>query len=285
MSEQQQNHESTEPHSPEAPAGLAPTEKTTTPRARSRTSSPVCAASRRTVSFVLQGKGGCGKTLVASLIAQSLKERGEPVVCIDTDPVNRSFTAIETLGAQPVRLVKGNKVDVDAMNAWSERAVAEDASFVVDNGASSYLPMLEYLLEAEIFECIAESGKRVIVHMPVIDGRSLAHTVDALELASKSLPPCVDIVPWFNPYFGPLVADDGAELDQTELYADMAVRLSGPVKLPTLHPDYAGAYFERMLDANRTFADERADTAAGMISRMWLERTWKRIDEQIVQVL
>ncbi|MBK8176994.1 MAG: hypothetical protein IPK66_17570 [Rhodospirillales bacterium] len=152
MSEQQQNHEFTEPLTSEAPAGLAPTGKTTTPRARSRTSSPACAASRRTVSFVLQGKGGCGKTLVASLIAQSLKERGEPVVCIDTDPVNKSFTAIAALGAQPVRLVNGNKVDVGEMNAWSERAVAEDASFVVDNGASSYLPMLEYLLEAEIFE-------------------------------------------------------------------------------------------------------------------------------------
>ena len=145
--------------------------------------------------------------------------------------------------------MNGNKVDVGEMNAWSERAVAEDASFVVDNGASSYLPMLEYLLEAEIFECLAESGKRVIVHMPVIGGRSLAHTVDALELASKSLPRCVDIVPWFNPYFGPLVADDGAELDETELYAGMADRLSGPVKLPTLHPDYAGAYFEQ--DARR----------------------------------
>lgn len=280
-----QNHESTEPLSPEAPAGLGPTEKTTTPRARSRTSSPASVASRRTVSFVLQGKGGCGKTLVASLIAQSLKERGEPVVCIDTDPVNKSFAAIGSLGAQPVRLVNGNKVDVGEMNAWSERAVAEDASFVVDNGASSYLPMLEYLLEAEIFECLAESGKRVVVHMPVIGGRSLAHTVHALELAAKSLPPCVDIVPWFNPYFGPLVVDDGAELDETELYADMADRLSGPVKLPTLHPDYAGAYFEKMLDGNRTFADERADTGEGMISRMWLERTWKRINDQIVQVL
>ena len=284
MSDQQQNHELTELQSPEAPAGLVPTEKTTTPRARRQTSLPACAA-RRTVSFVLQGKGGCGKTLVASLLAQSLKERGEPVVCINTDPVNASFAAISSLGAEPVRLMRGNKLNVGEMNACAERATAEDASFVVDNGAASYLPMMEYLLEAEIFECIAESGKWVIVHMPVIGGRSLAHTVTALEIASKSLPGCVDIVPWFNPYFGPLVVDDGAELDETELYAGMADRLCAPVKLPTLHPDYAGAYFEKMLDANRTFADERADAGGGTISRMWLERTWKKINEQIQQVM
>src|ERR1700739_2386253 len=46
-------------------------------------SSPERNKPMRKAHFVLQGKGGVGKTFVASLIAQYLTERGEPVACLD----------------------------------------------------------------------------------------------------------------------------------------------------------------------------------------------------------
>ena len=44
------------------------------------------------VHITLQGKGGVGKSLVASLLAQHHLESGTPVVCIDTDPVNATLS-------------------------------------------------------------------------------------------------------------------------------------------------------------------------------------------------
>ena len=43
------------------------------------------------VHLTLQGKGGVGKSYVASLIAQHRMDKGMPVSCIDTDPVNSTF--------------------------------------------------------------------------------------------------------------------------------------------------------------------------------------------------
>ncbi len=43
------------------------------------------------IHLTLQGKGGVGKRLVASVLAQYLREKGKEVRCIDTDPVNRTF--------------------------------------------------------------------------------------------------------------------------------------------------------------------------------------------------
>ena len=40
--------------------------------------------------FVLQGKGGVGKSFIASLITQYLTEKGRLEACFDTDPVNGS---------------------------------------------------------------------------------------------------------------------------------------------------------------------------------------------------
>ena len=48
----------------------------------------------RKLHFVLQGKGGVGKTVVALLLSQCIEEKGEPVICVDTDPVNASLSSL-----------------------------------------------------------------------------------------------------------------------------------------------------------------------------------------------
>jgi nitrogenase subunit NifH len=42
-----------------------------------------------TIHLSLQGKGGVGKSLTVSILAQYLISRGIVVRCIDRDPVNR----------------------------------------------------------------------------------------------------------------------------------------------------------------------------------------------------
>lgn len=77
-----------EDHSPAETRDSQPSagsSRTTTSKGRA-TGSGSSAASRRaddarTVHLVLQGKGGIGKTYVASLIAESIAEKGEPLVC------------------------------------------------------------------------------------------------------------------------------------------------------------------------------------------------------------
>jgi CO dehydrogenase nickel-insertion accessory protein CooC1 len=57
-----------------------------------------------TVHLILQGKGGIGKSLVASWLAEFLIGRGQPVCCIDGDPVNRSLGQYKALGAEKLDL-------------------------------------------------------------------------------------------------------------------------------------------------------------------------------------
>ena len=45
----------------------------------------------KAVHFILQGKGGVGKSLVAA-IAQYVRTRTDAVVCFDTDPINQTLT-------------------------------------------------------------------------------------------------------------------------------------------------------------------------------------------------
>jgi adenylylsulfate kinase-like enzyme len=55
--------------------------------------------SKYPIHLVLQGKGGVGKSVVASWLAEFLIQRGGPVRCIDGDPVNPGPATPRTTGA------------------------------------------------------------------------------------------------------------------------------------------------------------------------------------------
>jgi len=68
---------------------------------RNGSSNPAVDLDGTTVHLSLQGKGGVGKSLVASLLAQYFKQRkGMTVRCIDADPVNQTLAQYKELGAQ-----------------------------------------------------------------------------------------------------------------------------------------------------------------------------------------
>src|ERR1700755_2993692 len=153
------------------PSPNAPSATTAASKKESRTSSSAPASSPsgvaepvRKVHTILEPKGGCGKTFVASLIAQALQERGEPVVCFDTDRENASLRDIPALKAEPVSLFLPNsdEIDVHAMDGMTERMLSEDSNFVLDNGATSFAPLSRYLVQDGIADAVAEGGKKMV---------------------------------------------------------------------------------------------------------------------------
>jgi Mrp family chromosome partitioning ATPase len=64
---------------------------------------------RGAIHLVMQGKGGVGKSLVSTWLAEYLLTRRKEVRCIDGDPVNRSLAQYAALNADKLDLV----------NSWS----------------------------------------------------------------------------------------------------------------------------------------------------------------------
>jgi hypothetical protein len=82
-----------------------------------------------TIHLVLQGKGGVGKTVVAGWLAEFLISRGQPVRCIDGDPVNRSLAQYKALPVEKLDLVNQSGVVVRSRyDALVDRFINEEAS-------------------------------------------------------------------------------------------------------------------------------------------------------------
>ena len=96
--------------------------------------------------LVLQGKGGVGKSLVATILAQYFTHHaGRQVHCVDTDPVNQTFAQYKDLTVKRLELLVDGVVDQRVFDDLMERLLTEQGLFVVDNGSSTFIPMWSYI--------------------------------------------------------------------------------------------------------------------------------------------
>ena len=81
------------------------------------------------------------KSIVASWLAEFLIGRGQPVRCIDGDPVNRSLAQMKALNVEKLDLLNDEGVVMRSRyDALINRFLTEETVFLVDSGATAFLP-------------------------------------------------------------------------------------------------------------------------------------------------
>ena len=207
-----------------------------------------------TVHLILQGKGGVGKSVVASWLAEFLMKRGQRVRCIDGDPVNRSFGEYKAFSAEKLDLLNADGVlDRTRYDGLVERFLAEDAVFVLDSGATAFLPFWSYLVESDLIGMLRAAGRTVYVHVPIGGGEMLNDTLLGFKTLAESATDR-NLVVWLNEYFGP-VARDGKTFNQMQVYLDHQDKVLTAVGIPQRSPDTFGQTIRRMREKKLAFEE------------------------------
>jgi DNA polymerase III delta prime subunit len=162
---------------------------------------------RGAIHLVLQGKGGVGKSLVATWLAQYLLGRQNEVRCIDSDPVNRSLAQYAALNADKLDLVNGNGVvERSRFDDLLDRFATEEVTFLLDSGATVFLPLWSFIMEIGMIGMLRDVGRQVYVHCVVCGGDMLNDTLMGFDTLAKSASDR-NIVLWLNEYFGGITRD------------------------------------------------------------------------------
>jgi hypothetical protein len=238
-----------------------------------------------TIHLTLQGKGGVGKSLVASVLAQYLRYSGRKVQCIDTDPVNRTFAQYSALAADRLCLRdEYNRIDQRSFDALMERFLIEDgATFVVDNGASTFLPLWHYLLENRALDYLRQHGRRVFVHTVITGGQALVDTLNGFhELAQTTQER--NIVVWVNEYFGRVEAE-GKKFAEMAAYRENADKVCGAVIFTKRNQDTFGRDLEEMISAKLTFDEAIAAAKLPIMAKQRLKVVQRDLFEQLEKVV
>jgi hypothetical protein len=209
------------------------------------------------VHLVLQGKGGVGKSLVAALLGQYyLHHTGAPPVCVDTDPVNATFAGYSAFKTRRLELLDRGIVNTGRFDELMMAILAEDVTFVVDNGASCFLPLTQYLFEGGVLGVLRNAGRRVVVHTVLTGGNGLHDTLAGFAWLAKNMPDDIGIVVWLNEFFGAIEAD-GKTFEQMKVYAEHKGRISALLRLPRQNAQTFGEDLKLMLDNRLTFLEAK----------------------------
>ena len=235
------------------------------------------------VHFMLQSKGGCGKTFSAALLAQYFMKIGADLKGFDTDQENRDFHAYKGLPVRYVDVMQGKtSIDQKKFDGFMESLLIEDGVFVVDNGANTFTPLLGYLVENNGIELLREAGKTVYVHSIIGGGDNYESTIAGFnDLAFNSDAP---LVLWLNEHFGELADRNGTPFMQTEDLKKYADKLCGVVMLHKRNPQTFGEDIKKMTKARLTIEEVMTSTEFVLMEKQRMRNFAKDIFEQLAKV-
>jgi len=235
------------------------------------------------IHLVLNGKGGVGKSVVATWLAEYLISRGRQVQCIDGDPVNRSFSQYKALAAEKLALVNEDGLLQRAhYDALVERFATTHGVFVVDSGATAFLPFWGYLIESEVIRILREAARRIYFHIPVTGGETLNDTLLGFSTVAAGSTE-KNVVVWLNEYFGPVMCD-GKRLIEMQVYAENQHKILGSVGIQERSPDTFGQTIRAMREKKLTFEEAIASPEFKLVQRSRLHIVRRELFEQLEQI-
>lgn len=235
----------------------------------------------KAVHFVLQGKGGVGKSFIASLLAQFIAQNEPEVHFYDTDPVNTTFSKYKKLNVEVVNILTDHQsIDASRFDGLIEQIIEKDGVAVIDNGAATFIPLMQYLRENGVVELLKESGVNVYIHVPVTSGQASMDTLVGLYTVLKDLKTSVMV--WLNNYWGN-VSLDGKEFQDWKVYQDNINQVVGVIQLDNLNPDTFGKDIKQMTSEHLTFDEVMQSSNYTLMPKQRLKTVQRNVFNQLAQ--
>ena len=208
-----------------------------------------------TIHFILQGKGGIGKSFVAVMLAQFFKSKGANLKAFDTDQENTTFAHYKALGAEHIPVMNESRtIDAKRFDSLMEKLLTDEGTFVIDNGANTFSPLLAYMVENDVVSFLTDNGKKVYLHTVVGGGDTLTDTANGFNSIAQGIEG-VPLVLWLNEHFGPMKTEEGKEFTETKVFKTNQSRLHGVVLLQARNHQTYGDDIKKM-NTKRLTVDE-----------------------------
>ncbi len=222
------------------------------------------------IHMILQGKGGVGKSVLAALLAQYMTLKGQNPLCIDTDPVNSTFHGYKALKVQRLQIMEGDEINPRNFDALIELIAPSQEDAVIDNGASSFVPLAHYLISNQVPALLKGFGHELVIHTVITGGQALLDTVSGFAQLVTQFPEGTRFVVWLNPFWGP-IEHEGKSFIDLKAYKDNKNRVSAIIRIPQLKEQTYGRDLSDMLQQRLTFAEALAKESLSIMTRQRLK--------------
>jgi hypothetical protein len=246
------------------------------------TTTKTSSSNRHTVHMTLQHKGGVGKSFVANCIAQYFLQCGQHAKILDADPSNKSLAAYKGLGAVSVDIMTvNNTVDSRKFDDIIDDITSTEADFVIDNGATNFLPFMAYLVDNNVAEVLAEHRRDLVVHVPIVGAEAMMETMLGFDDIADNLSHHARIVLWLNEAVKGLIQPGGKNFEDTQVYIKHKDRIAALVRVPHHSSELFGQDMDALLGKKLTFAEALQSTDFRLMAKQRIKQIQKEIFDQL----
>ncbi len=222
------------------------------------------------IHIILQGKGGVGKSFIAAALAQYKMSKDQNPFCIDTDPVNATFYGYKGLEVKRLQIMEADEINSRSFDTLIEMIATTKNDVIIDNGASSFVPLSHFLISHQVPALLAEMGHKLIIHTVITGGQALLDTVSGFSQLVSQFPTETLFVVWLNPYWGS-IEHEGKSFEQMKAYTNNKDRVSAIVQIPSLKKETYGQDLSEMLQERLTFDEALALPSRSIMVRQRLK--------------
>ena len=238
----------------------------------------------KTIHLILQGKGGVGKSFISSTLAQYILHKDSLPLCIDTDPINKTFSAYQVLEVKKLELLENEQINprnFDLLIEWVSSF--EGKNIVVDNGASTFVPLSHYFVINDIPELLHSLHHRLMVHTVITGGQAMMDTIHGFSQLAHQFPEPSTFVVWLNPYWGE-IEYEGLSFENMKVFQKHKHRIEGVISIPSLQKETFGRDLSDMLQERITFDEAIASSTRTIMVRQRLKMLQRQLFEQIEEI-
>ena len=234
------------------------------------------------VHLILQGKGGVGKSLISAILGQYFQSRKITPHCFDTDPVNATFAQYQALQAEHINVLRRGAINDKRFDELFEKICQIEGVCIVDTGATTFVPLWNYILENDILSFLGGQSRRVFVHSVVVGGQAMTDTLNGFKRLAETTTE-KNVIVWLNEYFGE-ISKDGKSFEQFRVAEEQAHKLLGTVLIRERNPNTYGDDMRQMLSQRLTFEEAIRLAEFSLVSKQRLTIIRRELFEQLDQI-
>lgn len=189
---------------------------------------------------------------------------------MDTDPVNATFEGYQSLNVKRLNILEEDEINTRNFDALVELIATSEDDVIIDNGASSFVPLSHYLISNEVPALLQDMGHEMVVHTVIAGSQSLLDTINGFSQLVSQFPAESLFVVWLNHYWGP-IEHQGKTFEQMKAYTNNKARVTAIIDMPKLKDETYGRDFAEMLENRKTFAEALEDSSLSIMTRQRLK--------------
>ncbi len=239
---------------------------------------------KNSINFILQGKGGVGKSFATAILAQYFidDKNMDNIVVGDTDPVNTTTVKVKRLNADLIQITENSKVIQSKFDPMFESMLTNSQNtFVIDNGASTFLPLIQYFNDNCVMDMFEDVEQDVYIHTIIVGGQALADTLQGFEelkqLVKRSK---VKLIVWINEFQG-IPALENTPLIKTKFIEKNKDVIAGLVVIQDRKSDAFTTDIKELTEKSLTLKEALESEYFGLMAKSRLKRVFNDIYKQL----